>query len=113
MPAGVATARDLVGPALATAVQRLSPDVRTVAAYHLGLSPLPPPVNGHSPAPAPANGGGKALRPALALLSARAATAAPQRGVPAAVAVELVHNFSLLHDDIMDGDEERRHRPTA
>ena len=113
MPAGVATARDLVGPALATAVQRLSPDVRTVAAYHLGLSPLPPPVNGHSPAPAPANGGGKALRPALALLSARAATAAPERGVPAAVAVELVHNFSLLHDDIMDGDTERRHRPTA
>jgi geranylgeranyl diphosphate synthase type I len=33
--------------------------------------------------------------------------------VPAAVAVELVHNFSLLHDDIMDGDTERRHRPTA
>ncbi len=31
----------------------------------------------------------------------------------AAVAVELVHNFSLLHDDIMDGDTERRHRPTA
>src|SRR5213079_576289 len=38
---------------------------------------------------------------------------APERGVPAAVAVELVHNFSLLHDDIMDGDQERRHRPTA
>ena len=31
----------------------------------------------------------------------------------AAVAVELVHNWSLLHDDIMDGDTERRHRPTA
>jgi geranylgeranyl diphosphate synthase type I len=38
---------------------------------------------------------------------------APERGVSAAVAVELVHNFSLLHDDIMDGDVERRHRPTA
>jgi geranylgeranyl diphosphate synthase type I len=33
--------------------------------------------------------------------------------VPAAVAVELVHNFSLLHDDIMDRDVERRHRPTG
>lgn len=33
--------------------------------------------------------------------------------VPAAVAVELVHNFSLLHDDVMDGDLIRRHRPTA
>jgi geranylgeranyl diphosphate synthase type I len=33
--------------------------------------------------------------------------------VTAAAAVELVHNFSLVHDDIMDGDTERRHRPTA
>jgi len=145
MPAGVATARDLVGPALAAAVERLSPDVRTVAAYHLGLalaspapaagagagglpSPVPPPapadgaavglpspamVNGQAGATGRPGGTGKALRPALALLSARAAMAAPERGVPAAVAVELVHNFSLLHDDIMDGDTERRHRPTA
>ena len=33
--------------------------------------------------------------------------------MPAAVAVELVDNFSLLHDDIMDNDTERRHKPTA
>ena len=33
--------------------------------------------------------------------------------MPGAVAVELVHNFSLLHDDLMDGDVERRHRPTV
>jgi geranylgeranyl diphosphate synthase type I len=77
--------------------------VRRVAAYHLGLAG----ANGKP------GGAGKALRPALALLSARAASAAPERGVPAAVAVELVHNFSLLHDDIMDGDTERRHRATA
>ncbi len=64
-------------------------------------------------APAKPGGAGKALRPALALLSARAAGEEAERGVPAAVAVELVHNFSLLHDDIMDGDTERRHRPTA
>ncbi len=154
MPAGVATARDLVGPAMAAAMARLSPEVRTVAAYHLGLAGLnghvpangrtagngqaaltvPPPADGRAadapqrsaaakpaaakpaaakPAAAKPAGSGKALRPALALLSARAAQAAPERGVPAAVAVELVHNFSLLHDDIMDGDTERRHRPTA
>jgi geranylgeranyl diphosphate synthase type I len=107
MPAGVEIARDLVGPAIAAAVQRLSPDVREVAAYHLGLD------NGARGGRPGAPRVGKALRPALALLSARAAGASPERAVPAAVAVELVHNFSLLHDDIMDGDTERRHRPTA
>ena len=38
MPGGVATARDLVGPAMAAAIARLSPEVRLVAAYHLGLA---------------------------------------------------------------------------
>ena len=141
MPAGVETARDLVGPVLAAAVDRLTPDVRKVAAYHLGLAvPEGAPPGAATGAGAGggtradsgtradgkagtdgrtqgrrgrAPGAGKALRPALTLLSARAASAAPERGVPAAVAVELVHNFSLLHDDIMDGDTERRHRPTA
>jgi geranylgeranyl diphosphate synthase, type I len=106
IPAGVESARDLVGPAVAAAVDRLSPDVRIVASYHLGLTDAEGRPAGRGPA-------GKALRPALALLSARAAGAAPERGVPAAAAVEFVHNFSLLHDDIMDGDTERRHRPTA
>jgi geranylgeranyl diphosphate synthase type I len=66
---------------------------------------------------------GKLQRPTLVLLAAELAAgqagaspeereAIAQRSVPAAVAVELVHNFSLVHDDIEDGDEERRHRPT-
>jgi geranylgeranyl diphosphate synthase, type I len=107
MPPGVQVARDLVGPAIADAVTRLSPDVRTVAAYHLGLCD-----STGAPVTNPA-GAGKALRPALVLLSARAAGARPELGVLPAAAVELVHNFSLLHDDIMDGDTERRHRATA
>jgi geranylgeranyl diphosphate synthase type I len=106
IPAGVETARDLVGPAIAAAVATLSPDVRAVAAYHLGLAD----ADGTPSAAVPS---GKALRPALALLSTRAAGASPEQGVPAAAAVELVHNFSLVHDDIMDGDTERRHKPTA
>ena len=106
MPAGVAAARDLVGPAVLGWLDRLSPDVRIVAAYHLGFVDS-------SGTPTGEGQGGKALRPALALLSARAAGAAPERGVTAAAAVEFVHNFSLLHDDIMDDDTERRHRPTA
>ena len=101
------TARDLVGPAIAAAVDRLSPDVRTVAAYHLGLADADGTPTG---APGP---GGKALRPALTLLSARPRARRRSAACRAAVAVELVHNFSLLHDDIMDGDTERRHRPTA
>ena len=59
-------------------------------------------------------GGGKRVRAALVLLSAAAVRGA--RGgaaIPGAVAIELVHNFSLLHDDIIDGDRERRHRPTV
>jgi geranylgeranyl diphosphate synthase, type I len=107
MPAGVQEARDLVGPAIAGAVERLSPDVRAVAAYHLGLADA-------SGLPGAAPGGaGKALRPALALLSARAAGARQERGVLPAAAVELVHNFSLRHDAILDGDTERRHRAPA
>ena len=110
MPVGVAAARDLVGPAIAAALDRLSPDVRLVAAYHLGLAD----AEGNPAAPGGQSGAaGKALRPALAVLSARAAGAMPERAVAAAAAVEFVHNFSLLHDDIMDGDTERRHRPTA
>jgi geranylgeranyl diphosphate synthase, type I len=105
MPEGVTLARDLVSPAIEAAIGRLTPDVHKVAAYHFGFAD----AEGH-----PTEGGsGKALRPALALLSARATGAPPERGVTAAVAVELVHNWSLLHDDIMDGDTERRHRPTA
>jgi geranylgeranyl diphosphate synthase type I len=57
--------------------------------------------------------GGKAIRPTLVLLSAEAVGGVLAAAVPAAVAVELVHNFSLLHDDVMDGDLTRRHRPTA
>jgi geranylgeranyl diphosphate synthase type I len=105
MPEGVALARDLVGPAMEAAIARLTPAVHAVAAYHFGFADAAGnPIR---------SGSGKALRPALALLSARAAGAPPERGVTAAVAVELVHNWSLLHDDIMDNDIERRHRPTA
>src|SRR5271156_6831451 len=105
MPEGVALARDLVSPAIEAAIGRLTPDVHVVAAYHFGFADAEGNPTG--------GGSGKALRPALALLSARATGAAPERGVTAAVAVELGHNWALLHDDIMDGDTERRHRPTA
>jgi geranylgeranyl diphosphate synthase type I len=57
--------------------------------------------------------GGKALRPAVVLLAAAAMDGSTVDALPAAVAVELVHNFSLLHDDVMDADDIRHHRPTV
>lgn len=55
----------------------------------------------------------KAIRPGLVLAAARAVGGDAEQAVRAAVAVELVHNFSLLHDDVIDEDRTRRHRPTA
>jgi geranylgeranyl diphosphate synthase type I len=56
---------------------------------------------------------GKAIRPTLCLLACEATGGAWERALPAAAALELVHNFSLIHDDIQDGDQERHHRPTV
>lgn len=56
---------------------------------------------------------GKAIRPTLCLLACEATGGAWERALPAAAALELVHNFSLIHDDIQDGDRERHHRPTV
>ena len=55
---------------------------------------------------------GKRLRPLLTLLVCDAAGGAWRSALPAAVSVELIHNFSLIHDDIEDGSETRRGRPT-
>jgi len=55
---------------------------------------------------------GKRLRPLLGLLAYASITGDHRRALPGAAAVELGHNFSLVHDDIEDDDRERRHRPT-
>jgi geranylgeranyl diphosphate synthase type II len=59
--------------------------------------------------------GGKRLRPVLCLAAAEAVGAAPERALPVAAAVELVHTYSLVHDDLpcMDDDALRRGRPTV
>ncbi len=73
--------------------------------YHLGwLDAALRPVS------APA---GKRIRPMLCLLACAAAGGDPHRALPAAAGLELLHNFSLLHDDIEDNSPTRRHRPTA
>lgn len=62
----------------------------------------------------PSNGGnGKRLRPVLCLLAAEAAGGDFRPALPPAAAVELLHNFTLIHDDIEDASDQRRHRPTV
>ncbi len=97
--------RALLDPVLHAAVDGLPSSVRRIAGYHLGW------WDEHG-RPAAADNG-KAIRPTLVLLSAEASGDGYAAAVPAAVAVELAHNFSLLHDDVIDGDVCRRHRPTA
>ena len=57
--------------------------------------------------------GGKRLRPMFCLLACAEVGGDPDAAIPAAAAIELLHNFSLIHDDVEDGDEVRRHRPTV
>jgi geranylgeranyl diphosphate synthase, type I len=100
----LAWSRGLVEPVLRSAVDTLPSSLLQIAGYHLGWWD----EHGH---PVRVSGG-KAIRPALTLLCAQA-VGGRAAAVPAAVAVELVHNYSLLHDDVMDGDLTRRHRRTA
>ena len=57
--------------------------------------------------------GGKRFRPIFCLLTYYALSGVYDKALPAAASIELIHNFSLIHDDIEDRDEERRHRPTV
>ncbi len=76
----------------------------TMMRYHLGW------VDAEGePQPSP----GKMSRPTLCLLACEATGGNWHSALPAAAAVELIHNFSLIHDDIQDGSWERRHRPTV
>lgn len=104
-PLALVSARGRVDSSLEGVLDRLCPESRRVCAYHFGWQDESGRQTGMS--------GGKALRPALAFLSARAAEAHPKDALAGATAVELVHNFSLLHDDVIDDDDRRRHRLTA
>lgn len=57
--------------------------------------------------------GGKKLRPSLAVLSALAVGGQVQCALKTGAAVELIHTFSLIHDDIMDQDDKRRGKPSV
>jgi geranylgeranyl diphosphate synthase type I len=57
--------------------------------------------------------GGKMLRATLCLLASESVTGDYKKALPVSAAIELIHNYSLVHDDIQDGDELRRHRATV
>ncbi|MBI4769014.1 MAG: polyprenyl synthetase family protein [Chloroflexi bacterium] len=78
-------------------------EYRRMLTYHMGWE-------GPGAGPAAA---GKRLRPLLTLLACEAAGGDFRRALPAAAAVELIHNFSLIHDDIQDNSRVRRGRETV
>ena len=59
------------------------------------------------------SGGGKRLRPVLLLITAETFGGSIEEALPAALAVEIFHNFTLLHDDIMDNADVRRGKPSV
>ena len=98
-------ARLAVTPVLAAASAGLEPELRRVVEYHWGWVDKAGEPTGER--------AGKALRPTLALLSAEAVGADVEVALAGAAAVELTHDFTLLHDDVMDDDRERRGRSAA
>jgi len=100
--------RDAVEPVLRAAVETLPGRLRAISAYHLGWE--------DADGAAVDGNGGKLLRPGLVLAAATAVggeRVTEPAVVAVAAAVELAHNFTLLHDDVIDRDHTRRHRPTA
>jgi geranylgeranyl diphosphate synthase, type I len=87
---------------IANSVGEDYPELRSMLRYHLGWE-------GESSGP---EAQGKRVRPLLVLLTTSAAGGDWQKALPAAASVELIHNFSLIHDDIQDQSPVRRGRPT-
>lgn len=102
---------DLLAPYLAgatAALDRRAPLLAGMVRYHLGeLGPdLKPAASGTVDR-------GKRIRPAVAVLAALAVGGSAAQAAPVAAAIELLHNFTLIHDDIQDESPTRRHRPTV
>lgn len=101
----------LIEPTLLAAIATLdgrAPMLTGMVRYHLGyagpdLEPLAPCAVDR----------GKRIRPAVALLAAGAVGGDPNAAAPLGAALELLHNFTLIHDDVQDESPTRRHRPTV
>lgn len=108
---GFSSFADLAKPALREQLKQVvslsaehgTPELQDMITYQLGWT-------GENAGP---KAEGKQIRPLLVLLVAEAGGGDWKKALPAAAAVELIHNFSLIHDDIEDQDEIRRGRPTV
>ena len=108
LPGMFARYTDLVREGLAGAVPDAGlTDLNLLLQYHLGWTDRDgnPEASGASQ--------GKALRPTLCMFACEALEGDLSRALLAAASIELIHNFSLIHDDIQDQDLERRHQPTV
>ncbi|MEH0417660.1 polyprenyl synthetase family protein [Streptomyces sp. B21-083] len=99
------TVRSTVLPVMRERTSALEPTLARICSYHLGF------VDGHGDPSAA--GGGKLTRAALMVAAADGVGLRPQDVRSQAAAVELLHNATLIHDDIIDADELRRGRPAA
>lgn len=97
--------RDALRVEIEEAIDNGPSSLRNMLRYHMGwVDERGSPCNGPS---------GKFVRPILCLLSCQAVGGETSQIMPAAAALELIHKFSLIHDDIEDASQERHHRPTV
>ena len=108
LPAMFTRYEEIVNQQLYKAVPRLeSSELFNLMRYHLGWTDR----DGNLATTTTSQG--KALRPTLCVFMCQASGGDPKTALPSAAALELIHNFSLLHDDIQDQGYERRHQPTV
>ena len=105
LPKSFERARHATTPVLGAGSASLESRLRNVVEYHWGWVD----AEGQPAETRP----GKALRPTLVILSAEAVGGTVDEALAGAAAVEMIHDFTLLHDDVMDDDAERRGRPAA
>lgn len=101
-------------------IDRMLPDIRPLKFYEslkeyleLSKNRVRPSMAVYEPIRHVIEAGGKRIRPTLCLLACEAVGAEARRALPTAAAIELIHTFTLIHDDIMDEDLVRRGRPTV
>jgi geranylgeranyl diphosphate synthase type I len=105
VPESFASYRDTVRVELRKVIDSCPSVLCNILRYHMGWQD----EHGHSCS----RESGKFIRSTLCLLSCQAVGGDMSQVLPAAAAVELIHNFSLIHDDIEDASDERHHRPTV